>query len=71
MGYTDCVRWMGDLILSKSVNSRIVLWRPQDQYFKNGALSATGGSANDQIQQLQVAPDLPIYRVFGGMLGRE
>ncbi|KAJ9517584.1 hypothetical protein QJQ45_025080, partial [Haematococcus lacustris] len=27
-GYVDCVRWLGDLCLSKGVDQRILLWRP-------------------------------------------
>lgn len=26
--YVDCVRWVGDLLLTKSVDSRILMWRP-------------------------------------------
>ena len=27
--YVDCVRWLGDLCASKSVDERIFLWRPE------------------------------------------
>lgn len=26
----DCVRWLGDLCLSKSMDETILLWRPED-----------------------------------------
>ncbi|GHP11408.1 hypothetical protein PPROV_001013600 [Pycnococcus provasolii] len=29
--YIDCVRWFGDLLLSKSVDSKILLWRPDEK----------------------------------------
>lgn len=26
--YVDCVRWLGDIVLSKSVHDKVFLWEP-------------------------------------------
>jgi hypothetical protein len=52
--YTDCVRWMGDLILSKSVHSRVILWRPLEQDPDDGSLPVSGPNCKGHIQLLQV-----------------
>lgn len=28
----DCVRWMGDMVLSKSTRDTITMWRPAGQW---------------------------------------
>ena len=33
--YVDCVMWMGNLVLSKSTNNKIILWHPDPSRHKN------------------------------------
>eukprot|EP01038_Epipyxis_sp_PR26KG_P005376 gene5376-7454_t len=37
-GYVDCIKWMGDHILSKSTNSRMVLWSPDSMRYKDAVI---------------------------------
>ncbi|KAH6558440.1 hypothetical protein KP509_1Z063500 [Ceratopteris richardii] len=53
--YVDCTRWLGDLILSKSVDNEIVLWE---------ALTKEHGGSNDgvvDVLQKYPVPDCDIW----------
>ncbi len=55
--YVDCVRWLGECVLSKSVDNRVILWRPD--------LSKKQSNKNslENVEYLQVISDreLPCY----------
>lgn len=36
--YIDCVKWLGNLILSKSTKNRIALWAPDSNRYKGAPL---------------------------------
>eukprot|EP00249_Psilotum_nudum_P014713 c24960_g1_i5 orf=731-1816(-) len=46
--YVDCTRWLGDFILSKSVDNEIVLWEP--------LMKEHGGSNDGSVDLLQKYP---------------
>ncbi|KAL5698284.1 Polycomb group protein fie2 [Ranunculus cassubicifolius] len=52
--YVDCTRWLGDFILSKSVDNEIVLWEPKTKE------QSPGESAVDIIQKYPV-PECDIW----------
>ncbi|CAK9225721.1 unnamed protein product [Sphagnum troendelagicum] len=54
--YVDCTRWLGDFILSKSVDNEIVLWEP---LYKEPGITANEGKV-DVLQKYPV-PDCDIW----------
>jgi polycomb protein EED len=75
--YIDCVRYYGDLILSKSTDSRIVLWRPAPPAPAPSAPSAaapTPGTASDEawedVCELRMAKCDVWYVRFAVNVGR-
>lgn len=58
-GYVDCVRWLGDYIMSKSVDGRILVWQPVEDSKTGGGFHGTRPRFStlghiDTIQELRL-----------------
>ena len=41
-GYVDCVRWLGEYVMSKSVDNRILIWKSPGPGPQDADMRATG-----------------------------
>ena len=54
--YVDCVRWFGDLIISKTVDNRVLMWSPiMDKEGLEHMFSARGHGYKGHVKLFQVA----------------
>jgi len=65
--YVDCVRWMGNLILSKSTDNKIILWHPDPSRHKNAIVIVKEFLfADANIWFLRFCVDIPSQTVAVG-----